>query len=250
MDWNARIFAYCERAGDPGFWAEPLNALTNLAFLAAAGVALRMWLGLADRATRSYELVLIALVATIGAGSFLFHTFATRWAALADVAPITVFMLAYLAYALRHLIGMGPIWTAAATIAFFLSMPVAGMMTMNTVGVFLAGSVSYLPALAVLTIIGAVLQGRGHPAGASILGAALVFAVSLALRTVDGATCNWLSAATGQRVGTHFAWHLLNATLLYLLLRAALRHGRRGQGRRGPARPARTIAGGGGNAHK
>ncbi len=38
MDWLAPIDAYCERLG-PGVWAEPVNALTNLAFLAGAAIA-------------------------------------------------------------------------------------------------------------------------------------------------------------------------------------------------------------------
>ena len=39
-DWLAPICAYCER-GDPGFWAEPVNALSNGAFLVAAALATR-----------------------------------------------------------------------------------------------------------------------------------------------------------------------------------------------------------------
>ena len=35
MDWSAPIDAYCERLG-PQFWAEPVNAATNGAFLIAA----------------------------------------------------------------------------------------------------------------------------------------------------------------------------------------------------------------------
>jgi hypothetical protein len=35
------IDAYCERLG-PGLWAEPLNAVTNLAFIVAAVICLRV----------------------------------------------------------------------------------------------------------------------------------------------------------------------------------------------------------------
>ena len=81
MDWTAAVDAYCERVG-PAFWAEPVNALTNAAFLVAAFWALRQWKRqpLRDGAT----LVLILVVALVGIGSFLFHTLATRWAGLAD----------------------------------------------------------------------------------------------------------------------------------------------------------------------
>ena len=35
MDWMAPLDGYCERLG-PGLWAEPLNFLSNAAFLVAA----------------------------------------------------------------------------------------------------------------------------------------------------------------------------------------------------------------------
>jgi hypothetical protein len=40
MDWG-KVYSYCERGGDPTFWAEPLNAISNGAFIIAVliGVA-------------------------------------------------------------------------------------------------------------------------------------------------------------------------------------------------------------------
>jgi hypothetical protein len=43
---TASVDIYCERI-DPGFWAEPVNALTNLAFLLAAAF---VWPRVRDRA--------------------------------------------------------------------------------------------------------------------------------------------------------------------------------------------------------
>ena len=68
---------YCERIG-PELWAEPINALTNLAFFISAWV---IW----QLAFRLHKLspgiwILIILIVTIGIGSSLFHTFATTWA--------------------------------------------------------------------------------------------------------------------------------------------------------------------------
>ncbi len=37
MGWFEPVMAYCERTG-PDFWAEPLNAASNVAFLAAGRV--------------------------------------------------------------------------------------------------------------------------------------------------------------------------------------------------------------------
>jgi hypothetical protein len=42
MDWNAFVDNYCERTG-AGFWAEPLNAISNASFLVAAALAFRLW---------------------------------------------------------------------------------------------------------------------------------------------------------------------------------------------------------------
>src|ERR1700719_1867743 len=84
MPWSTPVDLYCERA-DPSFWAEPVNALTNAAFLVAALLAFLEW----HRGTRRdmAQLALIGVVALVGLGSFLFHAIATRGAALFDVIP-------------------------------------------------------------------------------------------------------------------------------------------------------------------
>jgi hypothetical protein len=38
MNWTQAVDIYCERLG-PGLWAEPLNAVTNVAFFVAAWLA-------------------------------------------------------------------------------------------------------------------------------------------------------------------------------------------------------------------
>ena len=42
MNWSQPVDLYCERL-DPSFWAEPLNAFTNLSFLIAAAIAFVQW---------------------------------------------------------------------------------------------------------------------------------------------------------------------------------------------------------------
>lgn len=225
MDWSAKIFAYCERGHDAGFWAEPVNAVTNIAFVVASLAALTMWCRQHGRADRLAELALIVLVAVIGVGSFLFHTFATRWAALGDVVPIAVFMLAYLNYSLIRFLQVKPFVAAIATVIFFLTLPATGIAFMGGGRGFFAGTASYLPALGALVIVGSWLFMRGHAAGVPVLSAALVFALSLALRSADTEACQLTPVIHGTRLGTHFAWHLLNAALLYILLQTALHHG-------------------------
>ena len=86
------IDIYCERIG-PGLWAEPLNALTNLAFFAAAWGS---WRFIQHDTHRSPGIgVLVIFIVSIGIGSTLFHTFATTWARFLDVLPILLFQICH-----------------------------------------------------------------------------------------------------------------------------------------------------------
>ena len=103
MDWSTPIDLYCERT-DASFWAEPANALTNVAFLIAAVAAFAQWRrqGECDGGRDGPALALIGVVVAVGLGSFAFHTMATRGAMLADVIPIAIFIYGYLLLALRR----------------------------------------------------------------------------------------------------------------------------------------------------
>ncbi|TIT22446.1 MAG: hypothetical protein E5W78_23295, partial [Mesorhizobium sp.] len=93
---------YCERTG-PEFWAEPANALTNLAFLAAGLWGVRE---VRRRGTGIFAEALAWWVVAIGIGSALFHTFANHGTVWADVLPIAGFTLAYTLFNLRRFLGM------------------------------------------------------------------------------------------------------------------------------------------------
>jgi hypothetical protein len=206
LDWNAPVDLYCERV-DPSFWAEPVNALSNAAFLIAAAAACAQWRG---RGRDWPALALILLTAAVGIGSFIFHTFATRGAALFDTIPIALFIYGYFLLALRRFLGLSFVWTLVLLGGFFaLSQAVAAMVPRG----FLNGSHYYLPALAALLAIGALASGATRR---TLLLAGGVFAGSIAFRSVDLAVCDALP------LGTHFLWHGLNGVVLYLLLRAAI----------------------------
>lgn len=233
MGWGEQIFRYCERGQDPSFWAEPLNAVSNAAFLLAAAFTARALLAKNDGGRHLAEWALTIIVFIIGIGSFLFHTFATRWASIADVAPIGLFMLAYFAYALRKFLRLNWIVVAAGLAAFIWALRVAGdiecrpgllSVTDAARGPCLNGTVGYAPALAAMLGIGLILAGPKHPAWRAVFTAGCVFLVSMLFRTLDLEIC----AATrffGEARGVHFLWHILNATTLYLLLHAAIHYG-------------------------
>lgn len=206
------IDLYCERIG-PGVWAEPLNALTNLAFLVAA---LAAWLQARRLNAATLDIGLLSgLITAIGVGSGLFHTFATAWAFAADVTPILLYQVAYLWIYCRRVIRLPP-GHVLAVIALFL---MAGLVTLPFRGL-LSGSLSYIPALLLLLALGAYHYTSTDRGPTLLLWAAAILLASLTFRTLDPVVCAQVP------IGTHFLWHLLNGLLLYLTVYALLVHSR------------------------
>ncbi|MEM7546910.1 MAG: ceramidase domain-containing protein [Pseudomonadota bacterium] len=218
MGSSGKIDIYCERV-DPSFWAEPLNAITNLAFIIAALIAWRAAAGRRNALTT----VLILILVAIGIGSFLFHTVAESWAGAADTIPILLFILVYI-YAATYRFFGAPLWAAIAAPFIFIGFAIGFAMAWGALLPSLNGSQGYFPVIIIL--IGYGLALRAHPASGGLLLAAGLFALSLTFRTIDYAVCDVLP------MGTHFLWHVLNGTLLGIVLITFIRHGaRRVQGR-------------------
>jgi Ceramidase len=208
MDWSQPIDLYCERT-DAAFWSEPVNAASNAAFLIAAAAAFVQWRR-GDRGDWP-ALALIVVMTAVGIGSFTFHTVATRGAVLADVVPIAVFIYGYLLLALRRFLGLPCVAAGAIVVAYAAAAQGVSALAPPR---FLNGSAGYLPALAALIVVAAIAKERDARRGLGV--AALIFAISLTLRSVDIALC------PAFPLGTHFAWHILNAVVLYVLLHTAM----------------------------
>jgi hypothetical protein len=205
---------YCERTG-PGLWAEPLNAVSNVAFLIACGVLL--WQLTRQRPPASPAAwTLAALIGVVGLCSLSFHTFATRFTGALDTLSIVVFILVALTLIAGRRYGwpwrrawlVAPAYVVLAVAVNALLVSVGGVDT--TLG-------GYLPALVVLIGLGLADRSR------TLIIAGGVFVVSLTLRTLDGPLCSQVP------IGTHFLWHLLNAVVLYLVATYVLGLGRRVQ---------------------
>lgn len=212
MDWFRAIDSYCERT-DPAYWSEPLNAVSNAAFLAAAAIAWRIAARAGDAAGR----LLAALLALIGIGSYLFHTQAQLWSLFADVLPIQAFILVYLYLATRRFFG-APVWAALLATVAFVPASQAVSAAIGAVTGPLNGSVGYLPVPILLALFALALR-RGAPQTARglAIGTAILI-LSLTVRTLDTAVCSALPA------GMHFLWHLLNAVMLGWMIRVLVRH--------------------------
>jgi hypothetical protein len=206
------IDIYCERTSS-ALDAEPFNALSNIAFLIAAACAWRLQFHHLNRAASKLTPTLIALTAIVGLGSFLFHTVATLWAEWGDIIPIMVFMLLYLWFILTSFFDWS-FWTKFFALSIFFAATFS--LQLAAPSTFLMGGVLYMPALFAMATIGGVLYPRLPAAGRVMIAATAVFLLSLTARTLDAPVC------TSFPLGTHFLWHLLNALLLYLLLRIGI----------------------------
>ncbi|WFE88884.1 ceramidase domain-containing protein [Roseibium porphyridii] len=211
MALHEHVDNYCERVG-PDFWSEPVNAITNAAFLVAAIAAFFLW---RRKTPQDWPaLVLIGVVFVIGVGSFLFHTFATRWAALADVLPIAIFIHVYLFFALKRFLTVTWWLALLIVVGFFLATPFVAQAIAPLVG----SSAGYVPALVAIFVVGALFRAQNARLGAQVLITGIVFALSLAFRMLDEPICNHFA------VGTHFLWHILNSIVLFALLRVLILH--------------------------
>lgn len=202
---NAPIDGYCERLS-PDFIAEPVNAVSNLAFMIAA-YALGRLLAKTERETGTKDYAaraLIIILWCISLGSLAFHTFGTVWAAISDSLPIAIFIYSFVYLALRRYYD-APHYVAA------LGPPTLIGLAYFFYAVELGGPSGYLPALIGLIGLGLGLIRRAPELARSLFTTALVFATSLTLRTLDMPLC------ANNALGTHWAWHVLNALTLFLV---------------------------------
>lgn len=191
----------------PGPWGEPLNALTNLAFLAAAIMVWRR----AGR--RPWARWLAGLLGLIFAASSAFHVLATGLTGAGDMLAILVFVLYYVVVFTHVFLGVrwARAWLAAPVFLVFTVAVTAAFAPLGFSGA------SYLPPLIGLFGLAGVLAASRDRYWPVFALTGVLFGLSLTLRTVDGVVCAVFP------VGTHFLWHLLNACVLYLVSIAAIR---------------------------
>jgi hypothetical protein len=207
---------YCERTG-PGLWAEPANALTNLAFIAAG-----LWGAQQVRRHKAgiFAEVLAWWVVAIGIGSTLFHTFASKGTIWPDILPIAGFTLAYTLFNLRRFLGMD--WGKAILVfvAFYVVAGLIAYAVPDWLRQASNGTTGYLPPFLALAFFGAWVAATGNRAGWYNLTGSAIFVVSVICRMIDPLVC------PSFPLGTHFLWHIFNGLMLAVLLAATARFGK------------------------
>lgn len=211
MDWMAQVDAYCERT-DPSLWSEPLNAVTNLAFLLAA--AIMAWRLRGSSLPLAWAMV--AVLALVGLASGAWHILAVAWTGAADSGSITVFILVYLYAANRHYLGLAWPLALLLTLAILPVLGAAGWLFGRLP--FFEVSAVYWPVALLIAVYGAALWRRVPHTSRRLLAGAALLALSIAARSLDEPLCGALP------IGTHFLWHLLNAVMLGWMIETYARH--------------------------
>lgn len=202
---------YCGRF-DAGWLGEPQNSFTNASFLVAAAIAFAMWRRAGARDWPA--LVLIAMAAAVGVGSFIFHSHPTHATLPIDLIPIQVFTLCVVAFGARRWIAAGWLLTAFIVVLFGAANVAWGRIAHGVLG----GGGHHLFALAAIAICGAWLVRRPptRRSGRFLLVASGTYAVAIAVRAFDIPICGSFP------LGLHWLWHLIQGATVGLLLAAAL----------------------------
>lgn len=204
---------YCERT-EPGWFAEPLNTATGLAYFVASWQA---WKQLdRGRWREQWDLHLLAgLIALVGLASLFWHASGIRWLFWVDAAALTAFAAAYWSVFLVRVplfrgIGLAVAWalTAVALVFFFRLVP----------GAVPGSTLTYLPLLFLLFVALVLAFRVDRRLARDLFFAGVIFGLALGARSLDPVLCTWVV------VGTHWLWHLLTAGLLFVLVDGILRH--------------------------
>lgn len=208
------IYGLCERQ-DVHFWAEPLNAFSSFAFLYITIRLLIYFEGLQIlRHRRLWDIkALLFITPCIGMASFVFHTLPGHETELIDTTFIVAFILLYFWCSLIRIAQIGVFQATICFIAY------AGFthIVVTQFPKALNDSIGYLTTMMALIVIAFYLNMKKRAAARDFLIAALIGVMSLFFRSIDRATCDMVP------FGTHFLWHVLNATLIYILMKQLIR---------------------------
>ena len=196
---------YCERTSSSTL-AEPVNLITNLAFLISAILVHKMLVR--KNIKKSIYNYFPWLILLISLGSASYHSYRSSATLLFDALPVYIFLGFSLFLLLRKLVKSTVL--TAGIIGLFILIQV--FLTVNFSS-FLNGSIRHI-ASAILLLILIIWTYKKFGKTAFQLGLIfLVYIVGIFFRTIDFQICPVFST------GTHFLWHLFVAWGAYLIVR-------------------------------
>ena len=211
----AQWYGVCER-GSLGMFAEPLNVLSSLAFMIVSVSIYRFYKRHEDLERKwIWDIhALTFLTFIIGFNSVIFHSFPSPTTELMDTIPIVMFIILYFWSVLFRIGRCTPFQAVVCFVAFVGFSHILVAQFPHS----LNDSIGYLSSMIALIVIAVHLHLKARPSSQHFMLAAIVGVCSLFCRAIDRDVCPQFP------VGSHFMWHTLNATLLYLLLKQIIRN--------------------------
>jgi len=197
---------YCGHFND-GFWGEPQNSLSNLTFIIGAAYAWSIWRKQEERDI--WQFVIIAFAASIGVGSFIFHSMPTRTTLVIDLIPIQIFSISYFGY-----VGINHLCLSKRTMVISAILFVAvrsGWITITPHGAF-GGGITHIPALALLLTMAFFLHREKDLLAKYMLVASITYLLALVARCFDLPLCSAFP------IGFHWLWHILTGLTSSILI--------------------------------
>ena len=199
---------YCERVGNK-FYAEPVNAISNIAFFVSAFFIYRL---LKKHNIKSFVYwFLFVLLLLVGTGSLLYHSFRNPFTLALDAIPIYIFFLTFIYVLLERL-------TKSRSVPVFLLVGffVVQILASYAFPDFLSGSIRHV--VNGITFFGLLvwLYQKYDRLDPYLIAAFLVYILAIVFRSIDNSICAMLP------IGTHFLWHIFNATAVYFAIRALI----------------------------
>ncbi len=208
-------YGVCERTG-LGMLSEPMNVLSSFMFMIVAVSIYRYYHKHEDLERKwiwdIHALTFITFI--IGVNSVLFHAFPTPLTELLDTSSIVLFIMIYF-WSVLFRIGRCTLFQAAVCFVAFVGF---SHMLVSQFPHAMNDSIGYLSSMIALIMIAVYLHLKARPSSQHFLMAALIGVVSLFCRAIDHEICPMFP------IGSHFLWHMLNATLLYILLKQIIRN--------------------------
>lgn len=196
---------YCERVSDSLF-SEPVNLITNLAFLISAFFVYRIIK--ANNLKNSIYNLFPWIILTIGLGSSLWHLYRTSITLIFDALPVYIFLGLALFVLLKKLFGSSKL--VLGVIGLFILLQI--LLTVNFPNL-LNNSIRHIANAVLLLMLITWTYKKFGNVTLQLFFVFLIYVVGIFFRAIDMSVCPVFG------IGTHFLWHFFVALGTYYIVR-------------------------------
>lgn len=197
----------CERGDNLELFTEPLNTISNIAFIFAA-YGIHKLLRKNKVHQVEYKALLI-LVLLIGFGSFLWHTTGNLFALILDIVPVTLSFVTITYIFLKNLTGNKLLALLLAVLLLPTRFFISSFAPTDIISSLIRNLINLTTFFLIILL---TLKKYGKIAFEG-LGILTVYLVAIIMRIMDLQVCPVFP------LGTHFLWHIFNALAVYLAVR-------------------------------